>query len=171
MPSTVPTDGFLPATFSKIAFETMHITSPMRGFSEQARDLGNPDVAERGLDHVDVRRVTGEVCLEVRAALRLRGDAVLRAVVQDRAEPFAICARHVDAVVDDDAGDALLVLRTQDAALVGALDEALLLADRVDEPQEAADPDLGRGLPREREVVGVARIGRVDFLRELREPV
>src|SRR5450755_1957889 len=157
MPSTVPTFGFLPASFSKIAFETMHITSPMR-FSEEARDFGDPSGPERGLDHVDVRGVPGEVGLEIGAPLRLRGDTVLLAVVQDRAEPFSIGARHVDAVVDDDAGDPLLVLRTQDPALVGPLDEALLLADRVDEPHEATDPDLGDLRERERQVVGVTRV-------------
>src|SRR5258708_4070085 len=119
------------------------ITSGM-GFSEELRDLCNEALAELGLDHVDVRRVAGEVALEVGAALRLRGEAVLRAVVEDRAEPLAIGARYVEAVVDDDAGHALLVLVAQDAALVGALEEAFLLADRIDPPQEAPDANLRR---------------------------
>src|ERR1700712_3041278 len=121
MESWAPSAGCLPYAFSNTAFETTTITSAM-GFSEEPRALGNPAGAEIRLDHVDVRRVAREVCREVGAAIRLRGDAVLRAVVEDRAEPLAVGARHVDAVIDDDAGDALLVLATQDPALVGTLE-------------------------------------------------
>src|SRR5215470_2571311 len=133
-----PSFGCLPAAFSNTAFETITMTSAMR-FSEQARDVGDELLAERRLHHVHVGGVAGEVRLEIGPAFRLRREAVLLAVVEDRAEPFAIRARHVHAAIDDDARHALLVLRAQDAALVGALEEALLLADRVDPPQEAAD--------------------------------
>src|SRR5262245_48563176 len=96
---------------------------------EELRDLVEVPLAEHRIDHVDVRRVAGEVRLEVGVVARLRRDTVLPAVVEDRAEPLAVSARDADLLVHDEPGDALLVLRAQDAALVGALGEALLLAD------------------------------------------
>src|SRR5215470_5297553 len=170
MRSCVPTFGLLPAAFSNTALLTIAITSGM-GFSEQARDLGEVALAELRLDHVDVRGVAGEVRREVLAPAGLRLEAVLGAVVEDRAEAAALGARDVDGLVDDKPRDALLLLRAQDAALVVALGEAFLLADRVDPPQEAAELHLGRLLERERQVVGVAGVGRVALRGEAREPV
>src|SRR6185436_19060426 len=126
MPRRVPRAGLLPASRSKTALLTIAIMSGT-GLSQEARDLGEVPLAEHGIDHVNVRRVAGEVGLEVIAIARLRCDAVTGAVVEDRAEPPAIGARDGRARVDDQAGDALLMLVAQHAALVGALGEALLL--------------------------------------------
>src|SRR5438067_432423 len=117
MPSTSPTLGFLPAAFSNTALLMIARRSGM----EQRLDLGHELRAALGLDHVNVRGVAREVGGEVVAPARLRVEPVLPAVVEDRAEPLTIEPRHVHARVDDDAGDALLVLVAQDAPLVGAL--------------------------------------------------
>src|SRR5258708_8564234 len=147
MPSFVPSLGCLPAAFSNTAL----LTIAMMSATEQRLHLGDRLLAELGIDHVHVRGVAGEERGEVVAAARLRGDAGLLTVVQDRAEALAIGARHVDAGVDDEPGDALLVLGAQDAPLVGALDEPFRLADRVDPPQEAAEAQHRLGVLTERE--------------------
>src|SRR4051794_18681139 len=101
MRSRVPTSGLLPATFSKTALLTIAIMSAT-GLSEQTSDLVEELPAERRIDHVDVRGVARQVRREIGVVARLRLDAMLRAVVQDRPEAAAIRARDVRLLVDDE---------------------------------------------------------------------
>src|SRR3954469_13983481 len=99
MPSRLPTAGSLPASFSNTALLTIAIMSAM----EHLLDLRDELRAEHRIDHLHVRRIAAQVGLEVIVPARLRRDAGLLAVVQDRAEPLLVDARHVEPGVDDDA--------------------------------------------------------------------
>jgi hypothetical protein len=124
---------------------------------------------ELGLHHVHVGGNAMQVGLEVVAAARLGLDAVLHHVMQHGAKATAQPAGNGEPLVDDHAGDARLGRLAEDVAIFCILDEKYLLANLVDPPEEA--PELeggcgGRDGERERELVGVARVGGPDLRGE-----
>ena len=112
------------------------------------------------IDHGDVARVAergGEHVTAVAPALA--GGTVLLDLIEQRAEPAQLGAHDTGLLVDDDAGDLLPPATTNDPHLVGMHREAFGGDHAANEAEHGADIDRAI-LARQREVIGVARVGQ-----------